>query len=138
MTDYGTATSGTEIAFSSCVDERHPPENIIDGTDRSFWVTTGLFPQTVLLRFSADIPVARIKTITTNVRKLIFETSSEAPVRGEAPKDFQVVHEVEVADRNGRLQTENNTVNKTTARFLRITVASGWDDFASIRRISIE
>lgn len=44
----------------------------------------------VLLRFSADIPVARIKTITTNVRKLIFETSSEAPVRGEAPKDFQV------------------------------------------------
>lgn len=49
MTDYGTATSGTEIAFSSCVDERHPPENIIDGTDRSFWVTTGLFPQTVHL-----------------------------------------------------------------------------------------
>ena len=44
----------------------------------------------VLLRFSADIPVARIKTITTNVRKITFETSSEAPVRGEAPKNFQV------------------------------------------------
>ena len=49
MTDYGTATSGTEIAFSSCVDERHPPENILDGTDRSFWATTGLFPQQVHL-----------------------------------------------------------------------------------------
>jgi heat shock protein beta-11 len=47
MTDYGLATSGTEIAFSSCVDERHPPENILDGTDRTFWVTTGLFPQQV-------------------------------------------------------------------------------------------
>ena len=44
----------------------------------------------MLLRFSADIPVARIKTITTNVRKITFETSAEAPVRGEAPKNFQV------------------------------------------------
>jgi hypothetical protein len=44
----------------------------------------------VLLCFKQPVTVSRIKTISTNVRKLIFETSTEEPKRGEAPKDFQV------------------------------------------------
>jgi heat shock protein beta-11 len=76
----------------------------------------------------------KIKTISTNVRKLQFEASTQT-----SPSEFQEIYEVEVADRNGRVQSETNQLrNKPKARFLRITICSGWDDFASIRRISIE
>jgi hypothetical protein len=30
-TDFGVASAGTEVIFTSCCDERHGPENIIDG-----------------------------------------------------------------------------------------------------------
>jgi len=31
MNDFGLGSAGTEVAFASCMDERHPPENIVDG-----------------------------------------------------------------------------------------------------------
>jgi hypothetical protein len=79
-----------------------------------------------------------------------------------SPTEFQEIYDVEVGDKNGRVQSETNQVSmlpaldtricqfpsdsslcfqlkgKPKARFLRVTICSGWDDFASIRRISIE
>jgi carbonic anhydrase len=31
MGDFGLASNGTSVAFATCMDERHPPENIVDG-----------------------------------------------------------------------------------------------------------
>ena len=31
MSDFGLASSGTDVVFASCMDERYPPENIVDG-----------------------------------------------------------------------------------------------------------
>ena len=31
MSDFGLSSAGTTVAFASCMDERHPPENIVDG-----------------------------------------------------------------------------------------------------------
>jgi hypothetical protein len=31
MSDFGLASNGTEVHFATCMDERHPPENIVDG-----------------------------------------------------------------------------------------------------------
>lgn len=178
MDDFGLASAGTQVTFASCMDERHPPENIVDGSDRTFWITTGLFPHQIIMSFAAEIELDRIKTVTTNVRKLKFEACTQA-----GPTEFQEIYDVEgaapwllpsvspsgsrppshtcarnlcqvhadglprfvlhsdpvVADRNGRVQSETNQMKgKPKARFLRVTVCSGWDDFASIRRISID
>mmetsp|Transcript_92666 Transcript_92666/g.135444 ORF Transcript_92666/g.135444 Transcript_92666/m.135444 type:complete len:139 (+) Transcript_92666:45-461(+) len=134
MSDFGLGSAGTEVAFASCMDERHPPENIVDGSDRTFWVTTGLYPHQIILAFSGEIELDKIKTVTTNIRKLKFESCTQT-----SPTEFQEIYDVEVADRNGRVQAETNQIpGKPKARFLRVTIMNGWDDFASIRRISIE
>eukprot|EP00292_Cryptomonas_paramecium_P034182 CAMPEP_0113675262 /NCGR_PEP_ID=MMETSP0038_2-20120614/7913_1 /TAXON_ID=2898 /ORGANISM="Cryptomonas paramecium" /LENGTH=59 /DNA_ID=CAMNT_0000592007 /DNA_START=237 /DNA_END=412 /DNA_ORIENTATION=- /assembly_acc=CAM_ASM_000170 len=55
------------------------------------------------------------------------------------PASFDKVYDVEVADRAGRLQIETNSFpTPVAARFLRITIESGWDDFASVHRVSLE
>mmetsp|Transcript_57055 Transcript_57055/g.133861 ORF Transcript_57055/g.133861 Transcript_57055/m.133861 type:complete len:140 (+) Transcript_57055:127-546(+) len=131
--DFGLKSAGTEVTFVSCQDERHPSENIIDGNDKTFWVTTGLFPQQIILQFANEVEITKIKTATTNVRGIIFESCVE-----KQPTEFQKMYDVEIADRNGRLQMENNQVPATKALFLRVTIDSGWDDFASVRRIAIE
>ena len=66
MDDFGLASAGTQVTFASCMDERHPPENIVDGSDRTFWITTGLFPHQIIMSFAAEIELDRIKTVTTN------------------------------------------------------------------------
>eukprot|EP00960_Hanusia_phi_P033287 750386-Hanusia_phi.AAC.9 len=138
MADFGLASNGTAIVFSSCVDDRYPPENIIDG-----------YPQQFILQFDGDVKIDRIKTITTDVRKLKLERCTE-----KAPTSFEEIHQVELAHRGGRVQAESSQARSLlqdrdadtcwqisgspTASFLRVTIESGWDDFATVRRFTIE
>ncbi|EKX44551.1 hypothetical protein GUITHDRAFT_95055 [Guillardia theta CCMP2712] len=134
MADFGLASNGTTVMFSSCVDDRYPPENIIDGNDSTFWITTGLYPQQFILQFDGDIKIDRIKTITTDVRKLKLERCTE-----KAPTSFEEIHQVELAHKGGRVQVESSQISGSpTASFLRVTIESGWDDFAAVRRFTIE
>lgn len=55
---------------------------------------------------------------------------------GDSPDKFKPVFEVELADKNERLQTEVHQVN-CQAKFLKFTIGSGWGDFASVHRVSV-
>ena len=41
----------SEIIFSSSYDEKHPPENIFDGSKQKFFSSTGIFPQEICIQF---------------------------------------------------------------------------------------
>ena len=43
--DYAREEAGSQIIMASCVDDRYPPENMLDGKEGSFWITTGCYPQ---------------------------------------------------------------------------------------------
>lgn len=60
MKDYARAEHGSSIVMTSCVDDRYPPENVLDGKDNTFWITTGMFPQEFVLALAKPIQVEKI------------------------------------------------------------------------------
>ena len=52
-------------------DENHPASDSIDGNEKTFWMTTGLFPQTIVLTFPHTIDIRSIK-LTAFGSKLIY------------------------------------------------------------------
>lgn len=48
MRDYAREDAGAGVVMASCVDERFPPENMLDGKDGTYWITTGMYPQVIL------------------------------------------------------------------------------------------
>ena len=66
MKDYGREENGGSIVMASCVDERYPPENMLDGKDSTYWMTTGMFPQEFVLAVSKPIHVSKITTLSLN------------------------------------------------------------------------
>jgi len=117
--------------MASCVDERFPPENMLDGKDSTFWMTTGMFPQEFVLAMGKPIRVSKVTTLSLNVKKLAVEKCET-----DNPSSFEKVFEVELANRGDRLQTEVHQVN-IKARYLKFTLLSGHGEFATVNRVSV-
>ena len=131
MDDLATEAAGASVIMATCADERHPAENIIEPKDGTFWATTGLYPQEFVVKLGSVSQVNKVRALTSNVKRFVLEYCD-----GDAPDKFKPVFEVELADKNARLQTEVHQVN-CSAKFLKFTIGSGWGDFASVHRVSI-
>lgn len=64
MKDYARADSGAKIVMASCCDERHPPENVLDGKDSTFWSLTGMYPQEFIVAFPSPLQISKITTLS--------------------------------------------------------------------------
>lgn len=131
MKDYARAEHGSSIVMTSCMDDRYPPANVLDGKDNTFWITTGMFPQEFVIALAKPIQVEKITFLSQSVKKLAVETCA-----AENAQSFEKVFEVELANREGRLQTEVQKVN-IKAKFLKFTLLSGWAEFSTVNRISV-
>ena len=129
MSDVALASSGAKVVFATCCDDKHPFFNILDNNDSTFWSTTGMFPHEFVVELSGAAKVSKIKMLTTNVRKLVLE-------RGDSLDRFEKVFDIELPDRAGRLQNETHQVS-FSAKFLKFTVGSGWDQFATVHRLNV-
>ena len=57
--------------FSTSFDISYPPSNICDGDESTFWISSGLYPQTVAFKFSKPIQITRITLVVGKVNNLI-------------------------------------------------------------------
>merc|ERR1719159_885609 len=87
--------------MASSTDLDHPGENIIDGRMDSFWISTGLFPQEIVVQTSYPVSIESIRIACTGVRSFRIEASQE-----DVPVNFDVcLAEGEIEDAGqGRLQ----------------------------------
>mmetsp|Transcript_13137 Transcript_13137/g.35758 ORF Transcript_13137/g.35758 Transcript_13137/m.35758 type:complete len:139 (-) Transcript_13137:622-1038(-) len=131
MKDYAREENGAKIIMATSVDERFPPEHMLDGKDSSFWMTTGMFPQEFVLALEHPTNVSKITTLSMNVKKLAVEKSER-----ENSGSFEKVFEVELASRGDRLQTEVHQVT-IRAKYLKFTLLSGHCENAAVNRISV-
>jgi|EP00670_Eutreptiella_braarudii_P006181 heat shock protein beta-11 len=110
---------------------------MIDGDEKTFWITTGMYPHEVLLGFKgATATVTKIRTWSYHIKKLTVEKCTEAQ-----PTKFEKIVETELSDKAGAMQIESFTINSTMGpdvKYLKIHVASGWEDFSSIHSIIVE
>uniref|UniRef100_A0AAY4C2D6 DNA-repair protein Xrcc1 N-terminal domain-containing protein n=1 Tax=Denticeps clupeoides TaxID=299321 RepID=A0AAY4C2D6_9TELE len=73
MTESSLSSSGAKVVLVSSSDENHPPENILDGSTKSFWISTGMFPQEFIIRFphATKISVLTIHSYNTAVGQML-------------------------------------------------------------------
>ncbi|CAH1243851.1 intraflagellar transport protein 25 homolog [Branchiostoma lanceolatum] len=132
MLDVALASTGAQVVLATSSDENFPPENIIDGSGSTFWLTTGLFPQEFIISFTNLMNINNIRLLTTNVEGLTIERS----VQNE-PVNFEPLTEKVLEFVEGELQSEDIQVDATTAHHLRFVIKSGFDHFISIHRVNV-
>ncbi|KAJ8285358.1 hypothetical protein GJAV_G00025930 [Gymnothorax javanicus] len=133
MVDVALRSSGTQVILAASSDENYPPENIIDGNSETFWISTGMFPQEFILRFAEAEKMSLVTIHSYNVKNLRIEKSISSDAT-----DFQLVAQKECEHTDGHLQTNDFSLDGTTATHLRFIIISGYDHFVSVHRVTVE
>eukprot|EP00754_Rhynchopus_humris_P043087 Rhum_TRINITY_DN2971_c0_g1::Rhum_TRINITY_DN2971_c0_g1_i1::g.8916::m.8916/K19369/HSPB11; heat shock protein beta-11 len=129
----------TEVLMTTSSDPRFSGSNMVDGNVATFWTTTGMFPQEVLLGFQGStVTLTRLKLWCHGVRKLVVQVSCETH-----PVKFKAALSMELAEKptSTNIQTETFQINNTVGsdvRFVKLILQSGWEDFASIHSVVLE
>lgn len=130
------------VLAPTSVDPAHPPQNILDEDDRSFWMTTGLFPQEVIIRLDDVSTIQRIGLRTTNVQKVAILASTESSSLHDSasPTEWETIGEASIGDTDGRLQIETITVERPAkdVSHIKIQLLKGWDDFCAVHSVELD
>lgn len=135
MLDVAARAQGGKVLLVSSLDAEHPPENMIDGTEHTYWLSTGLYPQEILLQLGRAARISVVRLSSTAVHEVRIEVCQE-----DKPVNFHTLAEGALQDVDGQLQLESLACGeqKRAVAFVRIVVLSGWRDFCSVHRISVE
>ncbi|XP_036690681.1 intraflagellar transport protein 25 homolog isoform X1 [Balaenoptera ricei] len=131
--DVCLSSEGTEVILATSSDEKHPPENIIDGNPETFWTTTGMFPQEFIICFHKHVRIERLLIQSYFVRTLRIEKSTS-----KEPVDFEQWIERDLVHTEGQLQNEEIIARDGHATYLRFIIVSAFDHFASVHSVSAE
>uniref|UniRef100_A0AC11CRY8 Intraflagellar transport 25 n=1 Tax=Ovis aries TaxID=9940 RepID=A0AC11CRY8_SHEEP len=99
--DLCLSSEGTEVILATSSDEKHPPENMIDGNPETFWTTTGMFPQEFIICFHKHVRIEKLVIQSYFVRTLRIEKSTS-----KEPVDFEQWIERDLVHTEGQLQNE--------------------------------
>uniref|UniRef100_A0A8D2AQL9 Intraflagellar transport protein 25 homolog n=1 Tax=Sciurus vulgaris TaxID=55149 RepID=A0A8D2AQL9_SCIVU len=131
--DLCLSSEGAEVVLATSSDEKHPPENIIDGNPETFWTTTGMFPQEFIICFHKHVKVEKLIIQSYLVRTLKIEkTTSKEPV------SFEQWIEKDFTHTEGQLQNEEIVAHDGYCTYLRFIITSAFDHFTSVHSVSAE
>uniref|UniRef100_A0A7S3HQD7 F5/8 type C domain-containing protein n=1 Tax=Spumella elongata TaxID=89044 RepID=A0A7S3HQD7_9STRA len=135
MPDAASKKEGGKILMVTSLDDGHPCDNIIDGQEASYWMSTGLYPQEILVALKGPCMISTIKLATTNVKSVRIEGCAE-----EKPVNFHVLAEGDLEEKGGSIQIKDLKVQdgSTTASFVKLQILSGYHDFCSVHTIKVE
>jgi heat shock protein beta-11 len=127
-----------EAILATGYDERFPVSNVVDGNDSTFYVSTGMYPQEILLSFGNDeVSISRIQLTCHGVKGLRIERCVE-----RVPTLFEPVVECELANPAAGLQREQFQLNKATLgtgiHFIKLVLVSGYEQFAAVHNVAFE
>jgi len=89
-----------EVQVATSSDSRFPPTSMLDNNDRTFWLTTGMFPQECILSFlKGPKDISKVKISGHGMSKLRLERCTEAH-----PTKFESMAEGDVENRDQGLQ----------------------------------
>ncbi|XP_068166996.1 intraflagellar transport protein 25 homolog [Antennarius striatus] len=123
---------GATVVFATSSDNNNPPANLIDGDTETFWMSTGMFPQQITIRFEKPVTLTELTVDTYNVKHLKIEETT-----AEDPSQFQHVTDKEFAHTEGHLQSNSISLKGSSATHLRLTVTAGYDAFISMHRVML-
>ncbi|XP_045159712.1 intraflagellar transport protein 25 homolog [Mercenaria mercenaria] len=131
MFDVGHRGGGASIVLATSNDRKYPPENMIDGSEETFWTSTGLYPQEFIMGFGHMMDIQRVNLSSYNIRHIQVEKCDT-----QDPTSFEPLVEKDLPQTDGQLQHEDIEV-RTQATYLRFIIDSGYDHFVAIHKLNI-
>eukprot|EP00760_Papus_ankaliazontas_P012753 PhM_4_TR15531/c0_g2_i1/m.35886/K19369/HSPB11; heat shock protein beta-11 len=131
-----------DVLLTTSSDPRFPPPNmLLDDGNKTFWLTTGMYPQEAVFQFvDGATSFAAIRLVCHGVSKLRIERCVDPH-----PTSFDVVVEAELPDAtkgSNSVQSERFCVNKTTlgadVKYLKLVLLSGVEDFAAVYSLQVD
>ncbi|KAM9393539.1 intraflagellar transport protein 25 homolog [Pholidichthys leucotaenia] len=133
MIDSSLSSQGAKVVLATSSDENHPPENIMDGNTKTFWISTGMFPQEFIIRFAEPTKIESVTVDSYNVKHLKIEKNTS-----QNASQFEPVTEKDFERTEGHLQSNAISLHGQSATHLQFIITSGYDHFVSIHRVSVK
>jgi heat shock protein beta-11 len=107
---------------------------VIDGDERTFWVTTGMFPQEIVVSLGTAANVASVTIRSVGLRRISMHScASEQPTSYEA-----VMPETELADRGESAHVQSFALKIPQARHVKLIIHEGYSHFVAVNSIALE
>ena len=122
-----------EIIFASSYDEKHPPENIFDNNKKTFFSSTGMFPQEICIQFEPFKIVNNVSITGNGIKKIAIHTCEN-----DSAVNFIKQAEQKNVPNSGGLQSLKLDLKKSPrVKVMKIEVLEGYDDFFSIHTFGV-
>ncbi len=124
-----------ETIFSSSFDDKHGTETILNPDKKTFWSSTGLFPQEIFIQLQQEKTLSSITITSYGVKKLLVESCEN-----DSAVNFSKQGEIaDVPNKEGKLQ-EFSVECKAgkPVKILKICVLEGHEDFCSIHYVAFK
>jgi heat shock protein beta-11 len=119
MSELANEFSGASIISSSSYDPKNPPASVIDGEYNTFWMTTGVFPQEIVIQLGEPSLIKGVELMSTGIRKVELAKS-------EGPSNmWETIVETESTESDSEVQRMSlQAPPRVTAGCLRIRVCT--------------
>jgi len=120
------------------LDEDHPGRCCVDGCPSTFWLSTGLFPQEILVSLGTPGRISGVRLACSHIRSVRLEGSSE-----DSAAHCVTLAEAELAN-DCALGHEPHQIWESgvgdwgkTIRCVKLVVSRGWGDFCCVRSLQV-
>jgi heat shock protein beta-11 len=122
-----------DVHYATSADPEHPPSNITDFDESSFWVSTGMYPQEVALKFKVPSQITRITYVTGKAKTITIYSAKNAELT-EWNEIYQ--HSLPALPIK---QLELLQLNlHDTSHGIKIFIGQGWGPFIAVYNIKVE
>jgi hypothetical protein len=118
MSELASEHLGASIISASSNDIKFPASNVIDGQNGTFWLTTGSFPQEIVIQLGEASTIKSIDILSTGLRSIEASKSD-----GPQANSWDVFCQTESSDADSEIQKISLQIPpRLTASFIRFKV----------------
>jgi heat shock protein beta-11 len=125
-----------QLLLATALDDRFPATNVVDADEKTFFLTTGMYPHELLFAFKDDaaVDLGKIELVSHGVKKIRVERCTE-----RVATQFDSIVDCDVADSADALQREQFSINKETVgsgvKFVKIIILAGHGPFSAVHTV---
>ena len=122
-----------EVIFASSYDEKHPPENIFDNNKKTFFSSTGMFPQEICIQFDPFKIVNNVSLTRYGIKKIAIHTCE----KDSAVNFIKQAEQANIPKSSGLQSIKLDLKKNPRVKVMKIEVLEGYDEFFSIHTFGV-
>ena len=122
-----------EIIFASSYDEKHPPENIFDNNKKTFFSSTGMFPQEICVQFEPFKIVNNVSLTGYGIKKIAIHTCEN----DSAVNFIKQIEQKDVPKSNCLQSIKLDLKKNPRVKVMKIEVLEGYEDYFTIHTFGV-